>query len=54
MKLLMSAIAAAALLAPVAVLAQDGCHHGEKTTMSCAEGTAWDEAKQTCAPVVGS
>jgi hypothetical protein len=43
----MSAIAVAALRAPVAALAQDGCHHGQITTMSCAEGTAWDLAKKT-------
>ena len=27
----------------------EGCH-SDKVKMSCAEGAAWDEAKQMCAP----
>ena len=54
MKMLLSAVALATLLAPAAVVAQDACNHGEKIKMSCAEGTAWDDKNKTCAPVVGS
>lgn len=35
-------------LAPAMVQAQ-GCHE-DRIKMSCAEGTAWDDAKQVCAP----
>lgn len=54
MKVLLSALAVAALLAPFAATAQAACDHEEKIKMSCAEGTAWDDTKKTCAPVVGS
>lgn len=51
MKSLITALALVAGLAPAAVLAQ-GCSHGERQAqISCAEGTAWDAATQSCVTV---
>jgi hypothetical protein len=51
MKSLITALALVAGLAPAAVLAQ-GCSHGERQAqVSCAEGTAWDAATQSCVTV---
>ena len=51
MKSLIAALALVAGLVPGAVLAQ-GCHHGERQAqVSCAEGSAWDAATQSCVTV---
>ena len=54
MKVLLSAFALAALVAPGLALAQDGCNHAKSIKMTCADGTAWDEQTQRCAPTIGS
>lgn len=40
-------IAYAASLTP-AVAGGDACTHAKQASMSCAEGTAWDEKLRTC------
>lgn len=51
MKIKTLAIAVALTAAPTLGLAM-GCSHGkEQQAMSCATGTAYDEATKTCLPV---
>ncbi|MGB3314824.1 MAG: hypothetical protein WBB85_10460 [Albidovulum sp.] len=51
MKSLIAALALVAGLMPGALLAQ-GCNHGDRQAqISCADGTAWDVATQSCVTV---
>lgn len=51
MKSLIAVLALVAGFMPGAVLA-NGCNHGERQAqVSCAAGTAWDDATQSCVTV---
>ena len=48
-------IATVAVAFGSAAIAGPGCHTGhEKQVMSCADGTVWDSATQTCVTQVAS